>query len=252
MATYRFMAYSIQEEIKQTFDDASVDLNQIVYWINLIAKRARFDKIKKNRSDAYLIYFPDVNVFVDDKTKRKYATLPSTIVDLDNDFGIKTVTYCADDSDVCDEPLNYPFSRTQAGKVRTLYGNPFRKPSSKNVFFFRSKYSIDGVIKDVIFFIGLECVDITCVDMWIYADESTEYICDLDQQINISPEMEKIIYYEVLNLARYGFMIPSDKKNDGTDSSYKESGKIQAINPVYKDIDNMQQANQYNDQNIQN
>ena len=48
---------------------------------------------------------------------------------------------------------------------------------------------------------------------------SPDHTVTVDQQINISPEMEKIIYYEVLNLARYGFMIPSDKKNDGTDSS---------------------------------
>lgn len=249
MSTYRSMSYSIQSVIKQTFDDLSVDINQIVYWINLIAKRARFDKIKKNRSDAYLVYFPDVQIQKDPLTNRKYAILPSTIVDLDNDFGIKTITYCADDSAICEEPLENPFSRTQAGKVNTLYGNPYRKPTSKNVFFFRSKYRIDGILKDVIFFLGLECVDITCVDMYIYADESTDYICNLDENINISPEMEKIIYYEVLNLARYGFLIPSDKTNDGNDTQSEKSGKTPSINPVYKDMDNMQQANQYNNEN---
>ena len=83
MATYRFMANSILEEIKQKFDDASVSINQVVYWILLISKRARYDKIKKmDGSGAYLVYFPEVKIFTDDTSKRKYCILPSTLVTL--------------------------------------------------------------------------------------------------------------------------------------------------------------------------
>lgn len=238
MSTYRSMAYSIQTAIKQNFDDLSVEINQIVYWITLIAKRARFDKIKKNRSDAYLVYFPDIPLKIDSVTGRKYAELPATIVDLDNDFGIKTVTFCTDDSDMCEEPLSYSFSRTQAGRVGALYGNPYRRPSSKNVYYFRAKYRIEGALKDVIFFLGLECLDVNCVDMYIYADESSDFICNLDEDINVSPEMEQIIYYEVINLAKSGFIISSDRQNDGSDEQ-SQKGYQKNIKPVYRNNDNI-------------
>ena len=237
MSTYRSMAYSIQTVIKQTFDDLSVDINQIVYWINLMVKRARYDKIKKNISDAYLVYFPDVKIFTDELTKRKYIILPSTIVDLDNDYGIKMITFCADDRDVCEEPLENPFTRTQAAKVNSLYGNPFRKPSTSNVVFYRTKYNVNGEKKDVVFFLGIECLDIDCVDLYLYSDESTDFICNLDEKIDISPEMEKFIYYEVLNLARFGYMTPSDKTNDGNDTQYKLAQGTRPVQPIYRDTE---------------
>lgn len=252
MATYRFMAFSIQEEIKQTFDDASVDINQIIYWIDLMAKRARYDKIRKNKSDAYLVYFPNIIVKTDTSSKRKYAVLPAPIADLDNDTGIKTITYCNEDSE-CFDPLQKPFSRTTSAASEVLYGNPFRKPTSSNVYFFRSKMLIDGSRLDCLIFLGLECVDIDCLDMWLYSSESTEFVCDLDQQIDISPEMEKIIYYEVLNLAKFGYLTPTDKKNDGSDTQYKiDTAKGQQIAPVYRDGDTSQQSQQQYNENSPN
>ena len=246
MATYRFMANSIKEQIKQQFDDESVTIDQIVYWILLISKRARYDKIKRmDGSGAYLVYFPEITIFTDDTSKRKYCVLPETVVNLANDYGIETVAYCHKDSHLCEEPLARPFNRATPKKVSTLYGNPHRAPSSSNVYFFRSVMLISGVNTEVLIFLGLECVDLNCIDMWLYSSESTEYVCDLDTEINISPEMEKIIYYEVLNLARYGFMTPQDFKNDGSDTQFEDkTQRSQQIAPLYADSGESQPTQQ--------
>ena len=251
MSTYRAMAYSIQTAIKQNFDDQSVAINLIVYWINLIAKRARYDKIRKSNSDAYLVYFPSVKVITDKKTERKFSVLPSTIADLDYDYGIKAISYSAEDILKCDpEVLTATFSRTQAGKANSLYGNPFRKPSTANPFFYRTQHIVNGKKEYVIFYLGLECLDIDRVDMYLYSDESEDFVCDLDKDIDISPEMEKIVYYEVLNLVKYGYVFPSDKTNDGTDSNATDRTQrqfaSQRVMPVYSDSESNQgQEQQY-------
>jgi len=135
----------------------------------------------------------------------------------------------------------------------TNYTINLRKPTSSNVYYFRSKMLIDGSRLDCLIFLGLECVDIDCLDMWLYSSESTEFVCDLDQQIDISPEMEKIIYYEVLNLAKFGYLTPTDKKNDGSDTQYKiDTAKGQQITPVYRDGDTSQQSQQQYNENSPN
>jgi len=243
--TYRYICYSIQKQIKQTFDDADITIPQIVYWVNIIAKRLKYERIKKSKSDAYLTYFPDVLVLTHTQTGRKYTLLPAPIVDLDNDIGIDTVCYTASDSNLCgcEDPLQNPFNRTTTRQVVTLYGNPYRKPSPSNPYFYRNRINIDGELKEAIVYAGIECVNVDKVDMYIYSTESSDTVCDLDTEVDINPEQEKILYFEVLNLARFGFMIQSDKKNDGSDTSNQGSKPV-GVAPIQQDSDTPQQAQQ--------
>jgi len=242
--TYRFLGNAILSHIKQTFDDRDITLDQVVYWINIISKRLRYERIKKTKSEAYLVYFPSVTVLTDTATGRKYTVLPEAIVDLDNNIGIDTVTYCAADSNLCgcEDPLQNPFNRTSARAVQTLYGNPYRKPTSSNAYYYRSNYNISGVREEVIFYAGLECVDVICVDMWIFSNESPNHVCDLDTEVNLNEEQEKILYYEVLNLAKYGFLIQSDTKNDGSDTTNKGFRQGNAAPVQEEDSQSQQQA----------
>lgn len=235
MSTYRNMAYAIQTHLKQNFDDTDISVSLIVYWIKLVANRLKYQTIKKKETSMFLLEFPKVQVLTNNKDE-KYSILPQYVYDLDNDTGIASVFY--EKLENCDFPY-VKFSRTKTTRKDILYKNPFRKPSTNNPYFYLTSEIIDGKKTLIIKYLGIECIEIESVDLLLYAQEDPNEFCDIDSEIGVAPEQEKLIYYEVYNLSRYGYVTASDKQNDGKDTSANQKETqylLQPVKTVYQDI----------------
>ena len=97
MATYRYVSFAVLEMLKQTGDDADININLVNFWVQVISARLRFERTGKRISEtgAYIKHFPYVAVNLDNT--RKYFELPESILDLEFDNAIELVTYLIED-----------------------------------------------------------------------------------------------------------------------------------------------------------
>jgi hypothetical protein len=220
MSTYRELSYSIQEQIKNTHDDSEVSIPQIVFWIRLVQNQIISQTVGgRKQTNHYLQYFNNVKVYEQAGTKRKYSVLPQAIVDIDKDGGIETVSFTQSTFTNSKESLSASFERVTPSKVQVLYEDTFRKPAPNNVKFFRTAITHSGEVEKVLMYLGLECLSIPAVDMFLHVSSEVDINCDLDKETGLSPGNEAVLYYEVLKLAKHSYMIISDMKNDGSDTS---------------------------------
>ena len=207
--TYRFALYDIQSLLKQTYVNKEFADNQVLFWILMYANMLRKRHDEKTESGTYLHVYKKVNVYKELDTKRKYIILPADIFDLDKDGAIVYITYNYS-VDICDVPTftSITFERTSPQQSKVLYLTEEETPRSDNPKFYRENNNI--------FFLGLECIDIKYVEIGLKTTMNPSIICDLDTTMELPDEMYPILKEYILNMGKFGLMIPEESVNKGT------------------------------------
>lgn len=229
--TYRFVAYDIQKNLKQSFDDADITLMQIVYWIQVVANRMRFQTYSTEKTDFFTSTFSSITVLVDNKG-RKYIDLPTQIMNLSDNQGVVYVTYNVETC-CCNGPqfAQVYFQSTLVGSAKALYGDEYTKPAANNPYFYRIGDRVDGVKVNRLYFLGLECVSVKDVEIALLSTLDPSTVCDLDDDIPLPDELVHELIIEILSLGRFITMVPQENINQGED----ESAPIQAPVPPSPD-----------------
>jgi len=217
--TYRYVIYDIEKTLKKNFDDADITLNQILYWVMVVANKIRLQHTMDTNTDMFTSTFCPVPIQKDDKG-RKYIDLPSSIMSLPNNAGVVSMSYNID-TNCCKgpafaqtffEPVNY-------GDVQHLYLDEYTKPSAKNPYFYRVGDKVNGVDVNRLYLLGLECVDAVDLEIALKTTLNPKELCNLDEEIPVPDELIQMLITEVLELGRFGMMIPEERVNVGDDDS---------------------------------
>ena len=224
MATpIRYVVYDIQTDLKQSFDNRLVGIPQILYWVTIIGNRLKYQHISKLLNKGSWIPGKYLNIFsgIPVQTSvvsvnpnivkdRKYIKVPATIMDLDYESGVEYITYDIGASGCCNEPpfTMVGFSPTTPGGAAMLYGDPYTKPSPQNPYFYR--------VHDYLYLLGIECVNVSELEIGIYTYADPHLICDLDGEIDLPDHLIPVLKKEVLNLGVFALKIPQDITNDGS------------------------------------
>jgi len=228
MATYRYAANSVLEVLKQQYDDADVTIDLIAFWCAVVANRLRQQHLKKQwddeRNGTFLAIFDGVPVQVaqqsvspDIVAGRKYIDLPEELVELDNDGGVDFISYTFD-SGCCGVPswTVVPFQRTKPSTAHRLYMSKYEEPSPENPYFY--------VVGRRVYFLGVECVTFTEVEIGLYSNSVPNAPCNLDDRIQVPDHLMEVLIAQVVNMGRFLLAYPKDRRNDGTDSN-SDGGK---------------------------
>lgn len=217
--TYRYVIHDLQKSFNAAFDDADFTLNQILYWVMVVANRMRLQQTMATNTDLFTSTFSSVEVKTDSKG-RKYIDLPVQIMDLPNNSGVIYITY-NEETCKCEGPTfaQVFFQGVNLGSVQHLYLDEYTKPDAKNPYFYRIGDHIDGVKVNRIYLLGLECVPVKDVEIAVKATLDPKNICSLDEDIPLPDEMIQELMMQVLQLGRFVMMMPQESINDGEDGS---------------------------------
>jgi hypothetical protein len=217
--TYRYVIYDLDKSFNAAFDDADFTLNQIMYWVMVVANRMRLQQTIATNTDLFTSTFNNVPVLTDTKG-RKYIDLPAQIMDLPNNSGVIYITY-NEETCHCEGPsfAQVWFQGVNLGSVQHLYLDEYTKPSAKNPYFYRIGDHIDGVKVNRIYLLGLECVDVIDLEIAIKATLDPKQVCSLDDEIPLPDEMIQDLMMQVLQLGRFVMLMPKENINDGEDGA---------------------------------
>tara|TARA_R110002020_G_scaffold148779_5_gene324849 strand:- start:17343 stop:18080 length:738 start_codon:yes stop_codon:yes gene_type:complete len=230
MATYRYVAKDIQTSMKKAFDDADVRLTQILYWVQVIANRLRYEGYLETESGLYLSTFTEVTILTDTKG-RQYFDLPSQIMDLPFEKGIKYITYNYD-TGCCCTGANFAqvyFQPTNVSSVHRLYLDEYEKPTTSNPYFYRLGDKYNGVAVNRVYLVGTECIDVKDVEIGLLLSLDPAAVCSLDDVIPLPDEKIEGLMKEVLQLGRFVMMMPEERVNQGADESSAEGEQMANI-----------------------
>lgn len=215
--TYRYVIYDLDKSFNAAFDDADFTLNQIMYWVMVVANRMRLQQTVVTNTDLFTSTFSNVPVLTDTKG-RKYIDLPAQIMDLPNNSGVIYITY-NEETCHCEGPsfAQVWFQGVNLGSVQHLYLDEYTKPSAKNPYFYRIGDRIDGVKVNRIYLLGLECIDVVDLEIAIKATLDPRQLCSLDDDIPLPDEMIQDLMMQVLQLGRFVMLMPKENINDGED-----------------------------------
>jgi hypothetical protein len=208
--TYRKMAFNVLESLKQVYDDPKITIPQVVHWILMAVNNINYQHIKKTRTGVYTNKYEVTSVL---DNGGKYILLPEDVVDLDNDMGIVLLEYC---NKTCDDV--YPFSRTTAGSKWSLNGNKHTKPSIESPFFYR--------VGDKLYLLGIDCVNIDCLWLYLNTPVSSMANCDFDSVIPVPAQYGEVLFYRVMNLAKFGMVSVSERNNDGSSATNRAAPQV--------------------------
>lgn len=217
--TYRYVIHDLQKSFNAAFDDADFTLNQILYWVMVVANRMRVQQTLVTNTDLFTSTFSSVEVKTDSKG-RKYIDLPVQIMDLPNNSGVVYITY-NEETCKCEGPsfAQVFFQGINLGGVQHLYLDEYTKPSAKNPYFYRIGDHIDGVKVNRIYLLGLECVPVSDIEIAVKATLDPKTLCNVDEDIPLPEEMIQELMMQVLQLGRFVMMMPQESVNDGEDES---------------------------------
>jgi len=232
MASYRHVSYDILTSYKKTYDDSDLSLTQVLYWINVVVSRLRKENEKEFAEGKFLTVFCAVPVQLSDCKKRKYIDLPIDIADLDDSKGVQYITYNYE-TGCCCSGANFAqviFQPTQPIKAFRLMGDEYEKPTPKNPYFYRvtGEEGCENVNK--IYFLGLECIDVTDVEIGVICNVDAGTVCDLDSQVPLPDHLLEELIPRVLNLGRFLLIAPQENVNEGSDLT----NRFQQNTPVTK------------------
>lgn len=215
--TYRYVIYDLDKSFNAAFDDADFTLNQIMYWVMVVANRMRLQQTISTNTDLFTSTFNNVPVLTDTKG-RKYIDLPTQIMDLPNNSGVIYITY-NEETCHCEGPsfAQVWFQGVNLGSVQHLYLDEYTKPSAKNPYFYRIGDHIDGVKVNRIYLLGLECIDVIDLEIAVKATLDPKQVCSLDDEIPLPDEMIQDLMMQVLQLGRFVMLMPKENINDGED-----------------------------------
>ena len=234
MATYRFVVYSILEAIKESKDDSDLKRNTVIFWTQVITNRLIQQRLSKRKinSGEFLSHIGQIQVNIDGI--RKYALMPSPIIDLENDNGIEQVTYYLEDFEYCDQPMTIPFEKTSPAKVWSLYAIPVRKPTPS-----KPKMAREG---SNLYLYGIENVNVQYIDMWLYTAINPQHLIDLDTDIPLAEDQIEVLINKVMGMARFAMLLPNDKTNIGGDLNPSLDKKTALANAPISYSDQQQQS----------
>lgn len=237
--TYRYVIYDIERSLKKNFDDADITLNQILYWVMVVANKIRIQHEVIVKTDLFTSTYCPVEV-KEDKKGRKYIDLPTQIMDLPNSGGIVYISYNFDTAN-CAGPsfAQTEFQPANIGEVKVLYMDEYTKPSAKNPYFYRVGDRIDGKDVNRVYLLGIECVDVTDVEIALKSTLDPKTLCDIDDEIPIPASLVQDLITEVLQLGRFVMMIPEERINIGDDVVQMQNYRTPKV-PDVQDYSNQQ------------
>ncbi len=215
--TYRYVGYDLLTSLKKMSDDADIRLNQVLYWVAVMANKIRVDQFNKTNTGFFTSTFSNLPILTDSSGK-KYIDIPAAIMDLSNEKGVEILTYCADE---CNP---YPFTKvffqpTTIGESMVLYMDEYTKPSPSNPYFYRVGDKVDNVKVNRLYLLGLECIEVRCLEAALRCSIDPTNICDLDEEVPIPDERIDELINAVLTLGRFVMMIPEETVNQGSDDA---------------------------------
>ena len=213
MITWREVGYDILTNLKQSFADKDITLNQVYYWLKIYGDRLLSQHIQKHDTQAYLQVFNQVPVLTEVPTGRKYIELPVSILDFDQDKGVDFISY---DYTVETNPFTHvTFTRTTMSESKRLYWTSEEEPKPDNAYWYRAN-------NPKIYLLGIECINVKFVELGLIVSMS-EIPCDLSQPIPLPTELISVLQRQVLDLGRFVLQMPVDRINDG---DYDALGKV--------------------------
>jgi hypothetical protein len=198
--------------LKQTYDDKIIQRSQIAYWILLVGNTLKSQHILKRSSGAFLTTFNNVPLITDTVNGRKYFVLPKTIYDFNNDRAIDCVSYESNGEPTCPPQFTrQTFTRTTKKTAERLYYSRYEKPNPESPFFYRAGSRI--------YTLGIEAVDVDLleVDLFTALDPLTQI--NIDEYFDFPDELTATLRTQVIALARYSYVFPQERANDGEDSN---------------------------------
>lgn len=228
--TPRIIADECLVSIKQTFDDRQISQAQVIYWIIIIGNQLLGLHNQKRDSGAFLATYTGVpvqkasgSVNPNIVKGRKYIELPAGIFDFDKDGGVEYIAYYNPDEKCDPEFRNKTIQRTNPTEVQWLMLRKETKPSPENPYWYRTG--------DIIYLLGIESVPVTEIEMGIYQTIDPLTKIDIDKPFNFPQELLHVLKRQVIDLARFSFLFPADRQNDGDDSDpVKNVPKITSVN----------------------
>lgn len=221
--TYRYVVYDIEKSLKKSFDDADITFNQILYWVMVVANKLRVQQTVATNTDLFTSTYCPVDVLTDSKG-RKYIDLPARIMDLPDNAGVVYITYNVDTCSCAGPAFAQTFFQgVNLGEVQHLYLDKYTTPSAKSPYFYRIGDRVNGLDVNRLYLLGLECVNVTDVEIAIKTSLDPKTVCDLDDDLPLPDELIQILITEVLQLGRFVMMIPEERVNIGEDGSEVET-----------------------------
>jgi hypothetical protein len=223
----------VKQALKEFRDDADLQTDTIVFWTQVEVNRLRGERFSKRhqQSGQYLAHFYGVTVTNDGV--RKYVEMPAGIIDVENDLGLHQVTYHLADYDYCDYPYDVPFEKTMPAKIWSLLAIPIRNPKPTRPFMAREGESL--------FFYGIENINVSSVDMWLYTTVDTTHKLDLTESIELEDGQVSVLIQRVLALVRFASLFPNDKTNFGSDGNTQALGRTAVSNTAIANQEQPQQ-----------
>lgn len=215
----RHVIDDIAVTLKQTFDDKAIQRSQIAYWILLIGNTLKSQHILKRDSGAFVSTFTNIPLLLSTNSvdrnlvkDRKYFVLPETIYDFDNDRAIEYMCYVSDGGPHCPPQFTrQTFTRTSPKLAERLYYSRYEKPSPKNPYFYR--------IGNYIYTLGLENVDVKFLEVGLYTALDPLTKINIDEYFDFPDELMTILRRNVIDLAKYSYVFPQERANDGENTT---------------------------------
>ena len=243
----RWIVKDIQTDLKQSFDNRLIGVNQILYWVTVVANRLKYQHIDKllkkgswvnghflNVFTGIPVLVPTVSVNPNLVAGRKYIQVPASIMDLEYENGVEYITY--DMGKVgCGAPAftMVQFSPTTTGQAPNLYGDPYVSPSPKNPYFYR--------VDNYLYTLGIENVNVKEVEIGIYTYADPQLICNLDDEINLPEHLIETLKRTVMDLGVFALKIPEHRVNDGSGTIKVAASLNNEVNKVDPEADSTQQ-----------
>jgi hypothetical protein len=225
--TYREVAYSVLESYKKTNDDSTVQLSQILFYIQVIVNRLRQENKKDISGSRYLTIFSSITVETDSKGK-KYIDLPTDIMDMDHEKGLQYITYNYETGSCC-TGANFSqvqFQPTTPAESMRLMMDEYEKPSSKQPYFYRVTGANGCNNVDRVYFLGLECIDVPDVELGLVCSQSSSQVCDLDDAIPLPDWLIEDLLVRLTNLGRFILIAPQERVNEGSDLTRRSINQV--------------------------
>jgi hypothetical protein len=207
--TYRYALSDIEKLLEQNIENGKFAKVQILFWILCLADSLRAKHIVKNATGAYLHQYPQIPIQLDTITGRKFFYLPTQIYDLPikNGNGIDYVSYDFNVDGCSPAFTSIKFDITTPAASERLYYTEEETPSPDNPYIYR--------IDMQVFTLGIECIDVPYLEGAFYSTFDPNTTCDLDEEFNFPVELYPVLQKQILDLARFGLMIPQNTKNMG-------------------------------------
>lgn len=227
----RIIVDEILVTIKQTFDDKKVTQAQVAYWTIIVANQILGQHNQKRDSGQFLSVFPEVPIQIASNNNtqnivkgRKFIELPGSIFDFDKDGGVEYVAYYNPDENCGPEFAKKTITRTSPGELQWLNLNEITKPSPKQPYWYR--------VGNYIYLVGVETVPIKFAEIGLYLTIDPLEKIDIDKPFFFPQELLNVLKRQVVDLARFSFLFPSDRVNDGSDSTTERPASIPKVASV--------------------